>query len=235
MKRVIEICGVAALAALSFGLFLGRARPKAPARAVSQAHRNADLPRETRVVIPERVAPLVTAARPPETPEPRQAGAAPSEPPDPAAEDELGRSAAEQAQLVRMPLLTAIRGNYTSHEQRYDAMRSALERSGPTAEAWSRQAAAVFDAWSTALGASAGTPQLDSTRCFAAGCELRVLFRDSASAERAASAFRLIPEETSTHGGRVQTPAVPAPEGGIQVTWMMLRPDLMPARGGADR
>lgn len=232
MQRVTWISGAVALAALSFGVFLGPARTQAPVREPSQGKTEADMARDT-IAAPAQVAPLMAAAQPPRAPEPTSPGASalPSEASDPAAEDEARRSAADQAQLVRMPLLMAIRGDYTSHQQRYDAMRSALERSGPTTEAWSQQAGEVFNGWATALGASAGTPEVGSTRCFVAGCEMRVLFPDVASAEQAASAFRLISEETSTHGGRVQTPPVPAPEGGVHVTWMMLRPDLMPAQG----
>jgi hypothetical protein len=174
--------------------------------------------------------PPLLAAIKPEPPEPPPSTEAVVDAPELAAEDEANRSAAERAQLARLPVITAIRGDYGSPQERYDAMRAALERSGATDEPWSQQASEVFSGWSTSLGDAAGEPRMDSVRCFVAGCEVRVTFPDAVSAERAASAFRTIREEGPAHGGRVQTPAVPARDGGVEVTWMMLRPNVAPAR-----
>jgi hypothetical protein len=219
------IAGTATLTAAIWGLSL------LAGRTVDTRHTRAGAGREA-AQSPEpsnsvQEAPILAAANERLLQRPPEAATLAQDRADPV-EDEARRSAAEQAQLARLPLLTAIRGDYASQQARYDAMRGALERSGPTSELWAREASQVFASWTRALGQAAGEAEPGSLRCFVAGCEMRVAFRDDASAERAAVAFRMLQEETSTHGGRVQTPAVRAPEGGAQVIWIMLRPDVMP-------
>ncbi len=140
-------------------------------------------------------------------------------------EDEQ-RSAVEQAQLIRLPVVAAIRGEHASARARYDAMREAIERSGPTTERWSATAGEVFGAWERALGEHSGRLDLGTLRCFRAGCDVVVRFPSEPSANRASAAFRSIREDEVTHGGRVQTPVLPIADDRAVVTWIMLRPEL---------
>ena len=142
--------------------------------------------------------------------------------------DESRRTDAERAQLARLPLLNAIRAEHASPEARYDAMRGALERSGPTQEPWSQQASEVFARWKAALAEPDARTEPSTLRCFVAGCQLDVTFANARSYQRAASAFRSIREDDVAHGGRVQTPGLLAPDGTLRATWMMLRPDVGP-------
>jgi len=231
MKRAIGITGTIALVVGGAAFLMRKPSKLRPGHEDSgtltvQAQKASELA-EHRSAPPARElqpAPLVVATTDAAAVELIQAG-------EPAPEgDELRRSAAEQAQLVRLPLITAIRGPYATPQARYDAMHEALERSGPTNEAWAGQAGAVFSGWNKSLGDAGGHTDSTSMRCFLAGCEISVTFPDRASYERAASAFRTIPEETSIHGGRVQTPGVATPDGRVQMTWMMLRPDSAPPK-----
>jgi hypothetical protein len=136
-------------------------------------------------------------------------------------------SVSEQARLLRLPVISAIRSSQPSGETRHRAMREALEGSGPSDEPWTRAAGQVFADWADSI-----SPELSrnmdrrAVRCFVAGCEVLVTFPDSASAETAISAFRSIRERDARHGGRVQTPPVAAGAGRVQVAWMLLRPDV---------
>jgi hypothetical protein len=225
MKKYVWISASATLTALTFGMFLGPGQRRGhlaqnampvPAPQQPHAHKKAATP----------APPILAAAKP--SPAAQSPSGEEAIGLDDDGGDEEARATAERAQLARLPVLTAIRGKYESAEARYDAMRGALARSGRTDEAWSQQASEVFRSWSTALGEAAGNARLDSVRCFVAGCEMRVDFPDAGSAERAASAFRTMREDGAMHGGRVQTPAVAGRDGGVEVTWMMLRPDVMP-------
>lgn len=152
------------------------------------------------------------------------------EPEDPAP------SAAEQAQLLRMPVISAIRANQPDDEARYRAMRDALARSGPSEEPWTRGANAVFEGWSRALPAGLDV-SIDprSVRCFLAGCQVDVSFADAAGYGAAAAAFREIDEAGASHGGRVQTPAIRRVDGRVQASWMMLRPNVAPGGDTGER
>jgi hypothetical protein len=141
---------------------------------------------------------------------------------------EHAHSGFERAQLARLPVIMAIRGNYESARERYDAVREALARSGPTNESWVASAPAVFESWNRALGALGPGIEASSVSCFVAGCETHFTFPDMASYERTANAFRSIPESAAKHGGRVQTPPIPLPDGTVQAAWLMLRPDTAP-------
>ena len=141
---------------------------------------------------------------------------------------EEAHSGFERAQLARLPVIMAIRGNYESARERYDAVREALARSGPTNEAWVASAPDVFESWNRALGALGPGIEASSLSCFVAGCETHLTFPDMASYERTASAFRSIPESDAKHGGRIQTPPIPLPDGTVQAAWLMLRPDSAP-------
>lgn len=222
MKRTLGVAAVLATAGLGSFLF---SRPETAREATAPPApptEPAPAPLHGAATAPERAVILAAAPATPPAP-PAQA-----EDLDPALADESRRTDAERAQLARWPLLSAIRGEHASPQARYDAMRGALERSGPTQEAWSRQASEVFDAWRAALGESDAATSPDTLRCFVAGCQIDVTFASSASYERARSAFRSMGEDGAPHGGRVQTPGLPSADGTVHVTWMMLRPDLAP-------
>jgi hypothetical protein len=136
-------------------------------------------------------------------------------------------SVPEQARLLRLPVISAIRSAQPDGEARHRAMREALAGSGPSDEPWTRSALEVFESWDRALPPDlARTVDLPTARCFTGGCEVLVTFSDRASAERAAEAFRGIRETTGGHGGRVQTPPLSLDDDRVQVSWMLLRPDV---------
>jgi len=141
---------------------------------------------------------------------------------------EEAHSGLERAKLARLPVIMAIRGDYKSARERYDAVREALALSGPTNEPWVASAPAVFEGWNRALGALGPGIDRSSLSCFVAGCETHLTFPDMASYERTASAFRSIQDSDAQHGGRVQTPPIPLPDGTVQAAWLMLRPDTAP-------
>jgi len=127
---------------------------------------------------------------------------------------------------LRRPVISAIRGNFSTPAARREAMRAAMEGTGPTQEPWAAQASEVFDDWRDALSMkqSANT-KFSDLRCYRAGCLVTVRFNDRETYEAAAKAFRGLAGEDTRHGGRIQSP--PDIEAGGQVTalWMMLRPD----------
>jgi hypothetical protein len=144
--------------------------------------------------------------------------------------DEVAAAEAEdpaaEARRIRLPLIMAIRGRHSSPEARREAMLEALRRSGASSEDWTREASTVFARWDAALAVDiARAVELREARCFRAGCEVPVVFPDRAAFERAATAFRSIHEAEAVHGGRVQTPPVVRPDGTIEASWLMLRPD----------
>lgn len=132
----------------------------------------------------------------------------------------------ETARRVRLPVILALRGDHPTPRARREAMLDALRRSGPSDEAWTKQAVPVFEDWTRGLSSDIGH-RLDwsSARCFQAGCEVELSFPDRASYERAAREFRTLREEGAAHGGRVQTPAIDAPNGEVRASWILMRPD----------
>jgi hypothetical protein len=145
------------------------------------------------------------------------------------AQREAALSSKDRARLVRLPVISAIRGEHPNGEARYHAMRDALAESGTSNEPWTVAAKRVFESWNTALpGAEARRVDLSSVACFRAGCEVGVTFVDRAAYDSAAREFRAIRESREhAHGGRVQTPAVESGGGRVEAAWMMLRPDGM--------
>lgn len=140
--------------------------------------------------------------------------------------DEPAPTDAERAQLARLPVIYAIRGNYANDQARFDAMRDALQRSGPSTEEWTTSARSTFERWSSSLQNIERSLDAKSLRCYVAGCEMLVTFPDRATFEKGASEFRKIHEEVAV--ARVQTPGVALPDGKVQASWMMLRPDVAP-------
>lgn len=143
-----------------------------------------------------------------------------------AAQEEAALTSENEARLIRLPVISALRGNHPNDEARHRAMRRALEASGASEEPWTDQASSVFESWNAALSdETARSFDGSSVRCFKAGCEVLVSFSNAAAYENAAREFRNIREGESGHGGRVQTPLVPLADGRVQAAWMLLRPD----------
>jgi hypothetical protein len=214
-----RIAGLGALIA-AFGIILGwralhsdpapsHAAPGEPSAAASPPEEAPELPRvrTTPADVPRpsavRAEPRTELPRQPETPV----------------------VSADLAEL-RRPVISAIRGDFPTPGARREAMRTALEGTGPTEEPWAAQASKVFDGWRDALPMkqSANT-KFSDLRCYRAGCVVTVRFNDRETYEAAAKAFRGLAGEDARHGGRIQSP--PDVEAGGQVTalWMMLRPD----------
>jgi hypothetical protein len=57
-----------------------------------------------------------------------------------------------------------------------------------------------------------------------------VTFPDRAAYEQGSAKFRGIPDQIPM--GRVQTPGVTLPDGRVQVSWMLMRPDTAPPEAG---
>jgi hypothetical protein len=108
---------------------------------------------------------------------------------------------------LRRPVISAIRGDFPTPGARREAMRTALEGTGPTEEPWAAEASKVFDDWRDALPMkqSANT-KFSDLRCYRAGCVVTVRFNDRETYEAAAKAFRGIAGEDARHGGRIQSP-----------------------------
>jgi hypothetical protein len=140
------------------------------------------------------------------------------------------QTAVEKAHLARLPVIYAIRGEYPDDQARFEAMRGALHKSGPSTEAWTGSALATFERWGSALGGVDRTMESSSLRCYVAGCEMLVTFPDRATFEQASATFRGIPDQIPM--GRVQTPGVVLPDGQVQVSWMLMRPDTAPPEAG---
>jgi hypothetical protein len=136
----------------------------------------------------------------------------------------------EKAQLARLPVIYAIRGDYPNDQARFEAMRGALQKSGPSTEAWTASARSLFERWGAALEGIERTVDSSSLRCYVAGCELLVTFPDRAAFEQGSAKFRGITDQTPM--GRVQTPGVALPDGRVQVAWMLMRPDSAPPDAG---
>lgn len=136
----------------------------------------------------------------------------------------------EKAQLARMPVIYAIRGDYPNDQARFEAMREALHKSGPSTESWTGSARSIFDRWGSALEGIERKTDGGSLRCYVAGCEMLVTFPDRAAFEQGSAKFRGIQDEIPM--GRVQTPGVPLPDGRVQVSWMLMRPDTAPPDAG---
>jgi hypothetical protein len=136
----------------------------------------------------------------------------------------------EKAQVARLPVIYAIRGDYPNDQARFVAMRDALHKSGPSTEAWTGSARAIFDRWGSALEGVERSVDSSSLRCYVAGCELLVTFPNRAAFEEGSAKFRGIPDHIPM--GRVQTPGVALPDGRVQVSWMLMRPDTAPPNAG---
>jgi hypothetical protein len=136
----------------------------------------------------------------------------------------------EKAQLARLPVIYAIRGDYPSDQARFEAMRGALQKSGPSTEAWTESARSVFERWASSLDGVGRTVDGSSLRCYVAACEMLVTFPDRAAYEQGSAKFRGIPDQIPM--GRVQTPGVALPDGRVQVSWMLMRPDTAPPEAG---
>jgi hypothetical protein len=146
--------------------------------------------------------------------------------PQPVAEEREGAGdARSEAEALRRPIIRAIRGDHPSPAARREAMLKALEDSGEDRGRWTAAAPDIFAAWQAAMPDDAGAA-LDprASRCFRAGCEVEVRFADEAAYERAAAVLRRLPEDAPGHGGRVQTPPERLPNGEVQATWILLRP-----------
>jgi hypothetical protein len=147
------------------------------------------------------------------------------------AEDDLpDHTDVERAQLARLPVIYAIRGDYPSDQARFEAMRGALQKSGASTEPWTGSARSIFERWGSALEGIERTVDSSSLRCYVAGCEMLVTFPDRATFEQGSAKFRGITEQTPM--GRVQTPGVSLPDGQVQVSWMLMRPDTPPPNAG---
>lgn len=136
----------------------------------------------------------------------------------------------ERAQLARLPVIYAIRGDYPNDQARFEAMRGALQKSGPSTEPWTGSARSTFERWDAALEGVERAVDSRSLRCYVAGCEMLVTFPDRATFEQGSAKFRGITDQTAT--GRVQTPGVSLPGGQVQVSWMLMRPDTAPPDAG---
>jgi hypothetical protein len=136
-------------------------------------------------------------------------------------------SSAEEANLIRKPVIDAIRTMDVAGAAKFEKMRDALHASGESAEVWTRQAAEVFGGWVTQV-AGRGNALLDSssTRCYLAGCESLVYFATEDAYQEAAVAFRSVSEPNAAHGGRVQTPVKRLDDGRWVAAWLMMRPDV---------
>ncbi|MDF3067243.1 MAG: hypothetical protein K0R38_2844 [Polyangiaceae bacterium] len=155
---------------------------------------------------------------------------APSAPPTEADDSVPEQTELEKAQLARLPVIYAIRGDYPNDQARFDAMRGALQKSGRSTEAWTESASSTFERWGSALEGIERTVDTSSLRCYVAGCEVLVTFPDRATFEQGAAKFRSIPDQIPM--GRVQTPGVSLPDGPVLVSWMLMRPDTAPPDAG---
>lgn len=135
-----------------------------------------------------------------------------------------------KAQLARLPVIYAIRGDYPNDQARFEAMRDALHESGPSTEAWTGSARSIFERWGSALEGVERSADSSSLRCYVAGCEMLVTFPDRAAFEQGSAKFRGITDQIPM--GRVQTPGVALPDGRVQVSWMLMRPDTAPPDAG---
>ncbi len=136
----------------------------------------------------------------------------------------------ERAQLARLPVIYAIRGDYPNDQARFEAMRSALQKSGASTETWIESARSTFERWDSALEGIERTVDSSSLRCYVAGCEMLVTFPDRGTFEQGSAKFRSITDQTPM--GRVQTPGISLPDGKVQVSWMLMRPDTAPPDAG---
>jgi hypothetical protein len=136
----------------------------------------------------------------------------------------------ERAQLARLPVIYAIRADYPNDQARFEAMRDALQKSGASTEQWTGSARSILERWGLALEGIERTVDSSSLRCYVAGCEMLVTFPDRATFEQGSAKFRGITDQTPM--GRVQTPGVSLPDGQIQVSWMLMRPDTAPPDAG---
>jgi hypothetical protein len=136
---------------------------------------------------------------------------------------------------LRRPVISAIRGDFSTPAEKRDAMRAALEGTGPTREPWSTRAPRVFDDWRDALPMKlAAKTKLSAPECFRAGCLVTVSFEDRETYEAAARTLRELPGEDARHGGRMQSPPEIGPDGHVSALWMMFRPEAdADARGDA--
>lgn len=203
-------------------------KKRAPTDSAAADGPGASAPIERRARDSSREA-AVTAPRPAlAAPNPTPTAASPtaSEPEGLELADEPAHTDAERAQLARLPVIYAIRADFANDQARFDAMREALERSGPSTEPWTTSARSTFERWSSALKNVERSLDTESLRCYVAGCEMLVTFPDRATFEKGASEFRSIHEEVPV--GRIQTPGVARPDGKVQASWMMLRPDVAP-------
>ena len=127
---------------------------------------------------------------------------------------------------LRRSLVSAIRTRHRDPVQKREAMVQALRGSGPSNEAWTSQAAAVFASWQSAMPADARQHlKIGSATCYRAGCSVEVAFPDAQTQEMAATAIRNLAVEDSRHGGRVITPATTGANNELTATWIMLRPE----------
>ena len=153
-----------------------------------------------------------------------------SAPPTDAGDSVPEHTEAERAQLARLPVIYAIRGDYPNDQARFDAMRGALQKSGASTEPWTASARSTFERWGQALEGVQRTVDSSSLRCYVAGCEVLVTFPDRATFEQGSAKFRGISDQIPM--GRVQTPGVSLPDGQVQVSWMLMRPDTAPPGAG---
>jgi hypothetical protein len=175
---------------------------------------------------PRQVEPAVA----PTLPEAPRATALASASPTESEDDVPEPSEVEKAQLARLPVIYAIRGDYPNDQARFEAMRDALHKSGPSTEAWTGLARSTFERWGSALEGIERTTDSSSLRCYVAGCEMLVTFPDRAAFEQGSAKFRGIADQIPM--GRVQTPGVALPDGKVQVSWMLMRPDTAPPDAG---
>jgi hypothetical protein len=136
----------------------------------------------------------------------------------------------EKAQVARLPVIYAIRGDYPNDQARFEAMRDALRKSGSSSETWTGSARSIFERWGSSLQGVERTVDGSSLRCYVAGCEVLVTFPDRAAFEQGSARFRGLSEQLPM--GRVQTPGVTLSDGRVQVAWMLLRPDTAPPDAG---
>jgi hypothetical protein len=213
----------AALFAVIFWPKSERTRQKRePARAAVAEEQPVSNDSEGASSSPPEVEPVVARA----LPEASSATVPASAPPTEADDTVPGHTDVQKAQLARLPVIYAIRGDYPNDQARFEAMRDALQKSGASTEAWTGSARSIFERWGSALDGIQRTVDSGSLRCYVAGCEMRVTFPDRATFEQGSAKFRGIADQTPM--GRVQTPGVSLPDGQVRVSWILLRPDTAP-------
>lgn len=138
--------------------------------------------------------------------------------------EEAQQRAERDYEAIRAPVVNAIRRIELGPLDRRAAILEAMEASGASDEPFTRTMPGMVAAWIRGLPRDAMPLDSGAPRCFRAGCETTLRFRDEASYRAAAAAYRAIDDPGAEHGGRVQTPPAVREDGTIEVVWIALRP-----------